>query len=130
MVITGDESWIYGYDPEAKQQSSQWMSPQSPRAKKALQVRSSTNSMLIVFFDLKQIAHHEFVPPYTTANSYFYCEVLRLLRENVLRKNRNFDAITTGSFIMTTRPPTRPWKPQSLLLTTSLSFPILRTRQS
>jgi hypothetical protein len=23
-VITGDESWIYGYGPETKQQSSQW----------------------------------------------------------------------------------------------------------
>jgi len=23
-VITGGESWIYGYDPETKQQSSQW----------------------------------------------------------------------------------------------------------
>ena len=23
-VITGDESWVYGYDPETKQQSSQW----------------------------------------------------------------------------------------------------------
>jgi hypothetical protein len=32
-VITGDESWIYGYDPETKQQSSQWKSPNSPRAK-------------------------------------------------------------------------------------------------
>ena len=27
MVITGDESWCYGYDPETKQQSSQWKSP-------------------------------------------------------------------------------------------------------
>jgi len=26
-VITGDESWVYGYDPETKQQSSQWKSP-------------------------------------------------------------------------------------------------------
>jgi hypothetical protein len=36
-IITGDESCIYsyGYDPETKQQSSQWKSPQSPRAKKA-----------------------------------------------------------------------------------------------
>ncbi|KAJ9583151.1 hypothetical protein L9F63_022502 [Diploptera punctata] len=25
-VITGDETWIYGYDPETKQQSSQWES--------------------------------------------------------------------------------------------------------
>jgi hypothetical protein len=26
-IITGDKSWIYGYDPETKQQSSQWKSP-------------------------------------------------------------------------------------------------------
>ena len=29
-VITGDESWVYGYDPETKVQSSQWKSPGSP----------------------------------------------------------------------------------------------------
>ncbi|PNF34008.1 hypothetical protein B7P43_G04649 [Cryptotermes secundus] len=45
----GDESWIYGYDPETKQQLSQWKSPQSPRVKEAWQVWSSTKSMLIVF---------------------------------------------------------------------------------
>jgi hypothetical protein len=33
-VITGDKSWIYGYDPETKQQSSQWKSPNSPRLKR------------------------------------------------------------------------------------------------
>jgi hypothetical protein len=49
-VITGDESWVYGYDPETKQQSSQWKSPNSPRPKKARQVRSSVKSMLIFFF--------------------------------------------------------------------------------
>jgi hypothetical protein len=35
-LITGDESWIYGYDPETKQQSSQWKSPQTPSAKKGM----------------------------------------------------------------------------------------------
>ena len=54
-VITGDESWFYGYDPQTKQQSSQWKSPQSPRPKKARQVRSATKTMLIVFFDIKGI---------------------------------------------------------------------------
>jgi len=29
-VITGDESWLYNYDPETKQQSSQWKTPSSP----------------------------------------------------------------------------------------------------
>jgi hypothetical protein len=43
-------------------------------------------------------------------------------------KNWNFGATTTGSFITTIRPPTRPWKPQSMWLTTKwFSFPILPT---
>jgi hypothetical protein len=29
-VITGEESCVYGYDPETKQQSSQWKAPNSP----------------------------------------------------------------------------------------------------
>jgi hypothetical protein len=38
------------------------------------------------FFDVKEIVHHEFVPPNTTVNSDFYCDVLRSLRENVKRE--------------------------------------------
>jgi len=52
-VINGDESWVYGYDPETKQQSLQWKSPGFPRTKKARQSRSTTKSMLIVFFDIR-----------------------------------------------------------------------------
>jgi hypothetical protein len=75
----------------------------------ALQVRSSTKSLLIVFFfDVKEIVDSEFVPPNTTINSDFCCDVLRRLRENVRRKDRNFGAATTGSFITTTHPPTHP----------------------
>jgi hypothetical protein len=36
-VTTGDESWLYGYDPETKQQPSQWKTPSSPRPKKSAQ---------------------------------------------------------------------------------------------
>jgi hypothetical protein len=68
-IITGDESSIYGYDPETNQQSSQWESPQSARAKKAPHVRSSTKRMLTVFFHVKGIVHREFVPPNNTVNS-------------------------------------------------------------
>ena len=34
-IITGDETWVYGYDPESKFQSSQWKHSKSPRPKKA-----------------------------------------------------------------------------------------------
>ena len=46
-IITVDEMWVYGYDPETKFQSSQWKHPKSPRPKKARQVRSNVNVMLI-----------------------------------------------------------------------------------
>lgn len=84
-VITGDESWVYGYDPETKRQSSQWKSPTSPRPKKARQVKSNLKSMIITFFDIKGIVHKEFVPTGQTVNSGFYCEVLQRLREKVRR---------------------------------------------
>lgn len=29
-IITCDESWVFGHDPEMKQQSSQWKTPTSP----------------------------------------------------------------------------------------------------
>ena len=48
-VITGDESWLYNYDPETKQLSSQWKTPSSPRPKKARQVCSNIKSILIFF---------------------------------------------------------------------------------
>ena len=40
-VITGDETWVYGYDVETKVQSSQWMGKLSPRPKKKKHVRAA-----------------------------------------------------------------------------------------
>ena len=84
--ITGNEIWVYGYDPETKQQSSQWKSLGSPRPKKARQSRSMTKSMLIVFFDIQGIVHHEFAPEGQTVNAEFYCNVFCRLREDIRRK--------------------------------------------
>ncbi|PNF20516.1 hypothetical protein B7P43_G06298 [Cryptotermes secundus] len=75
-VVTGDESWVYGYNPESKQQSSQWKSPSSPRPKKARQVKSNIKSMLICFFDIDGIVHKEFVPPGQAVNKEVYHNVL------------------------------------------------------
>jgi hypothetical protein len=81
-VITGDESWIYGYGPETKQQSSQWKSPNSPRPKNVRHVKSRDKSVLIIFFD---IVHKEFIQAGKTVNSACYCDVLLQLHENVRR---------------------------------------------
>jgi len=61
-MMTGDESWVYGYNSETKQQSSQWKGPTSPRPKKGRQVRSKTMVMLLAFFDSEGIVHYEYAP--------------------------------------------------------------------
>jgi hypothetical protein len=72
-VITGDESWIYGYDLETKQESSQW------------KTKSKVRKMLISLFDIKRIVHKIFVLEVQTVNSSYYSDILRLLCENVRR---------------------------------------------
>jgi hypothetical protein len=49
-VITGDESWIYEYDPETKRQSEEWKHGGLPHSRKAHKSRSKINIMFIVFF--------------------------------------------------------------------------------
>ena len=49
QVITGDDLWVYGCDPETKTQSSQWKSPEFSHPKKARQSQSNVKTMLTVF---------------------------------------------------------------------------------
>ena len=86
-VITGDESWVYGYDVETKAQSFQWKHTESPRPKKARQVRSNVHVLLTVFFDYHGVVHQEFLPQGHTVNKEYYLEVVRLLR-GAIRKKR------------------------------------------
>ena len=85
-TVTDDASWVYGYDPETKQQSSQWKGRTSPRPKKGRKVRSKTEVMLLAFFDSEGIVHHEYAPDGQKINKELYVEVLRRLRESVRRK--------------------------------------------
>ncbi len=88
-VVTGDESWIYCYDPQTKRQSSQWKTRLvSPRPKKGRMEKSRMKSMLIVFFDIKGVVLMEFVPQGATVNAEFYVGVLSRLREAIRKKRR------------------------------------------
>ena len=85
-IITGDKTWVYGYDVETKVQSSQWVSETSPRPKKARQVRSHVKVMLTAFFDSEGVVHYEFLPRDRTVNKVYYLEVMQRLREAVRKK--------------------------------------------
>jgi len=84
-VITGDESWVYCYDPETKQMSSQWKTASFPRPKKARHVKSNVKTMLMAFFDIDGLVHHEYVPRGQTVNKEFYKTVLQRPHDAVRR---------------------------------------------
>jgi len=104
-VITGDESWVYGYDPETKAQSSQWRHSSSPRPKKARQVRSNVKVLLTVFLDSPGVVHHEYAPQGQTVTKHYYEGVLRRLRNALRRKRPDLWAENLGSSITTMHPP-------------------------
>jgi hypothetical protein len=49
MIGTGDESWVYHYQPESKHASVQWKHPSSPPTKKFKVMESAVKVMLLCF---------------------------------------------------------------------------------
>jgi len=94
-VITGDENWVYGYDPETKAQSSQWKHSSSPRPKKARQVRSNVKVLLTVFLDSHGVVYHEYTSQGQTVSKQYYEGVLCRLRNAVRRKRPDLWAAET-----------------------------------
>lgn len=84
-VVTGDETWVFEYDPESKRQSSEWHTANSPKPKKARMSKSRVKSMLITFFDAKGVIFKEFVPDGQTVNGQYYADVIRRLKDRVHR---------------------------------------------
>jgi len=82
-VITGDEIWVYQYDPEMKRQSAQWKTANSPQPTKFHQPKSRAKIMLLTFFDIRGIVHYELLPTGQTVNQVYYLEVLGRLHEKV-----------------------------------------------
>jgi len=54
-VIIGDESWLYDYDPETKQQSSQWKTPSSLQPKKHTKFIATSSKCWSFFLTFEEL---------------------------------------------------------------------------
>jgi len=59
---------------------------QFPTTKNFCQSKSGVKTILMTFFDIREIVHYEFVPTGQTVNQVYYLEVLERLCEKVRRK--------------------------------------------
>lgn len=74
-IYTGDESWIYCYEPETKQQSTVWVFQDEPNPTKVVRARSTSKQMVACFFGIN--GHVATVPleQRRTVNSEWYTTI-------------------------------------------------------
>ncbi|GFO02387.1 transposase [Plakobranchus ocellatus] len=82
-ILTGDESWVYHYDPECKAQSMEYRHKTSPSPRKFKVVASARKVLFTVFWDMEG----------QTVNSERYISTLRALKLRLRRVRRDKDSI-------------------------------------
>ena len=90
-IITGDETWVYYFEPESKRRSMEWRHPTSPRTKKFKAQNSAGKIMATVFWDSQGVILVDFLPKGETINSEVYIETLRKLKAKIRRVRPNLD---------------------------------------
>ena len=64
-----DETWLYHYDPETKQQSVEWRQSGSPRTKQFRVQKSAGKVLAIEFWDQDGILLIDYLPKGQTINA-------------------------------------------------------------
>lgn len=97
-VVTGDETWIFSYDPESKQMSMQWLEKGSRGPTKAKVVKSASKTMMTLFFDSEGVLLADFLEKGATINGQYYANLLIRLRESIKQTRRG--KLTAGVLLL------------------------------
>lgn len=85
-LVTGDETWIYQYDPESKIQSKQWLPKGSSGPVKFRAERSVKRILATVFWDAEGIILCDFLEDQKTITGAYYVQVLKKLHDSLVQK--------------------------------------------
>jgi len=87
-LVTMDETWLYHYDPETKQQSMEWGHSGSPRSRKFRVQKSSGKVLASIFWDQDGILLIDYLPKGQTINAEYYSPLLVQLKDILKEKRR------------------------------------------
>ena len=87
-IVTGDETWIYHFQPDSKAKNKVWVSSEGDRPVIARRCKTSNHMLYAIFFDSKHPVLHIPVPRGSSVTGKFYIESFLL---NLLISIRNAD---------------------------------------
>jgi len=87
-LVTMDETWLYRYDPETKQQAVEWRHSGSPRPKTFRVQKSSGKVLASIFWDQDGILPIYYLPKDQTINAQYYSSLLVQLKDILKEKRR------------------------------------------
>jgi len=83
-----DETWLYHYDPETKQQSVEWGHRGSPHPKKFRVQKSAGKVLASILWDQDGILHIDYLPKGQTINTEYYLSLLVHMKDILKEKRR------------------------------------------
>jgi len=98
--ITGeDQKQVYRYNPEIKQQLSQWNSPKSAHPKRARQVCRNVNNMLIGFLNMHGLVTLQICSIRKNINQHYNKHILRCLQQEKKQRKQN-EKLNSGDWFL------------------------------
>jgi len=105
-LVTMDETWVYHYDPETKQQSVVWRHSGSPRPQKIRVQKSAAKVLSSIFWDQDGILLIDDLPKGQTINAEYYSSLLVQLKDILEEKRRG--KVTKGGLVLVQQCPGSP----------------------
>jgi len=88
QLVTMDETWLYHYDPETKQQSMEWRNSGSHRPKNIRVQKYAEKVLASIFWDQDGILLIDYLPKGHTINAEYYSSLLVQLKGILKEKRR------------------------------------------
>ena len=85
QIVTGDETWVHHFEPDAKRASMEWRHLTSPRSKNFKFQQSAGKVMVTVFWDSVGVILVDFMFVVATNNSDVYIDILKKLKARIQR---------------------------------------------
>jgi len=103
-LVTMDETWLYHYDPETKQQSMEWRHNGSPRPKNFRVQKSAGKVLASIFWNQDCMLLIDYLPKGQTINAEYYASLLVQLEDVLKEKHRGVGRSPRGSCSCTIMP--------------------------